>query len=791
MSEKRNFNINEENDLKKIKELVTRNYRLFLVWIVIALALAYAANRLIVPVYRISSSVLIREEGNRQQGRESNEYLNSSLIATSQNFQNELWVLKSSPVLDRTVRNLDLSVTYYRKKGFRYFEVYKESPVVVKFQKSHVQPVNVRFFVNFIQGENFEIKAEAAEAAFYNFGSDEIEYRKTGWSFSKNAVIGELIETPDLSFVIEYSTDRVSDKAVAKYAFEFTDVNTVVTKLKKDLEVLSIGRQATVAEIGMKSTSVRKGTDVVDEIMAVYSRQNLDRKNHMASMTINYIENQLSQISDSLSQTEDQLQRFRSVNQVLNVPQQSSSISAQYVTLQNQLAELTSRKNYYDYVSDYLAKNSSYSDLVVPSSLGIQDQLLNSLVSELISLQSQQNSLIRNNQEMNPQVQRLKIQIENLKKTISGNISASSKTTGIAIEDMTKRVRKIESDISKLPATERQLGNIERKYKLNDAIYNYLLEKHAEAKITKASNLPDDIVIEPARMDGFGPVFPRKNINYAAALLLGLIIPFGYLLVRNEINNKVDTQDDVEKLSGIPILGKIPHSKYKTNNVVYEYPKTSIAEAFRALRTNLDFYVRGGQKKVVMVTSSISGEGKSFVALNIAMSYAQLGRRTILLDFDLRKPEYYFEDQPEKPEGLTSYLIGDSQLEQVIHRSPHDRLDYILAGVLPPNPTELMALDKTRMLLDKLRAIYDCIIIDTTPLAQVSDAYLLIEHAEVKVTVVRYNFSVKKILALVLKDLQQKNIEHVCIVMNDNRYSRDQYGYGYGYQKTDYRKGRK
>jgi capsular exopolysaccharide synthesis family protein len=214
---------------------------------------------------------------------------------------------------------------------------------------------------------------------------------------------------------------------------------------------------------------------------------------------------------------------------------------------------------------------------------------------------------------------------------------------------------------------------------------------------------------------------------------------------------------------------------------MFEFPKSNIAESFRALRTNLDFYVRGGQKKVIMVTSCIEGEGKSFIALNIAMSYAQLGRKTILLDFDMRKRKLLFDEQTEPKDGLSSYLINSANLEDIIIKSPHENLDYILSGVLPPNPTELMALDKTENLIIRLKNDYDYIVMDTTPLAQVTDAYLLINHAEVKVMVARYNYTIKNVFSLIMKDLKQKNIDHVCIVLNDNRYNRDQYGYGYGY----------
>jgi capsular exopolysaccharide synthesis family protein len=290
-------------------------------------------------------------------------------------------------------------------------------------------------------------------------------------------------------------------------------------------------------------------------------------------------------------------------------------------------------------------------------------------------------------------------------------------------------------------------------------------------------------------MVGMRPISPNKPMNYMIAFLLGLALPFGYIMIKSVLNNKIETQDDIERLTDWPVLGKILHSRYKTENVMFEFPKSNIAESFRTLRTNLDFYVRGGHKKVIMVTSCLEGEGKSFVALNLAMSYAQLGRRTILLDFDMRKPNTYFkEHEEESQEGLSSYMINKANLEDIIIKSPNDKLDYIIAGILPPNPVELIALEKTEKLLTRLKDDYDIIVLDTTPLAQVTDAYLLIDHAELKIIIARYSYTLKNVLSLITKDLQNKNIGNVCIVLNDNRFYRDQYGYGYGYYSKGSRK---
>jgi tyrosine-protein kinase Etk/Wzc len=782
MSQPQHLKPQEENDLQQVLDLIIRNYKLFIITVVVTLGLAFLVNHYLIPVYKVSSSILIKENKTQQGASGVNDFLNSNLFGKNQNFQNELWVIKSSPVLEQTIRNLDLSVVYYTREKFQYPDAYMDAPFQVYFLKNHSQPVSVKFELTFLTQGYFQLKASSGKTTFYNFETEQVTHKKDSWNLLINGKFGELIETEDLAFIIKPdSTKKIFSRKSPEYSFEFKTNASLSNEIKNNLGFKVVDKMATVIEISLKSESLKKGIDIVNELMNVYSDQNLERKNHIATITIDYIERQLNEISDSLSQTEDNLQKFRSSNQLLNITEQATGISEQYMALQNQLAELVTRKRYYDYVADYLLKNDNFSNMIVPASLGIQDPLLNNLMSELIAAQAQRSNLIENNQEKNPLVQKLNIQIENVKKTISDNIAAVSKTTTISIDEMNKRITKIEAEISRLPLTQRLLGSIERKYRLNDAIYNYLLEKRAEAKITKASNLPDDIIIEPAKMVGLAPVSPNKRMNYVIAFFLGLTMPFSYIIIKISLNQKIEVQDDIERLTNEPVLGKILHNHYKTANVMFEFPKSNIAESFRALRTNLDFYVRGGHKKVIMVTSCLEREGKSFVAMNLAMSYAQLGRKTILVDFDLRKTEAYFKEKENSEEGLSSYMINKVDLESIILKSPHEKLDYIHSGILPPNPVELIALDKTEKLLNKLKEDYDIIVLDTTPMAQVTDAYLLLDHSELKIVIARQNSTLKKVFSLIMNDLQLKKVGNVCIVLNDNRIYRDQYGYGYGY----------
>lgn len=780
MPQSQNINIQQESELQLILRLVLRNHKSFIFCIILALSLALIKNRYSVPTYRLSSSILIKGN-NTQPGRNENDFLLNNMFGRNQNFQNELWILKSYPVVEKTVSNLNLEVSYFSKGRFNTFEIYDNAPFIVSFLPNHPQPINVEFAISFLKDGNFNIVAESKKVSFYNFEKRVIDHNRKKWNFSQKGNFGELIETSDLAFIIRSKDTTRKISSSRPYIFKFNTIPSISTQLQKNLEFSVVDRQATVINVSLETESTFKGMDILNELMNVYSDQNLERKNYLATITIDYIEKQLTEISDSLSLTEDNLQRFRSSHQLLNISDQATGISTQYLDLQNQLAELVSKKRYFDYVAELL-KNDNFSNLMLPSAIGISDQLLNGLMTELMTAQAQRSNLIENNQERNPLVQKLSIQIENLKKNIKENISAVGNTTIISIDEMNKRIRNIEADINRLPATQRQLGTIERKYRLNETIYNYLMEKHSEAKISKASTLPDDIVIEPAKMIGTGPISPNKRMNYLLAFCLGLGFPFGVILIKSALNNKIETQEDIEKITDNPVLGKILHNKHKTNNVVYSFPNSNLSESFRALRTNLDFYIRGSNKKVILVSSCLEDEGKSFICLNLGTSYAQLSRKTILVDFDLRKSKGYFDEEEESQEGLSTYLIDKVNIEDIIRPTANEKLDYISSGIIPPNPVELLANDKVEKLIAELKNRYDIIIIDTPPLAQVTDTFLLINHSDLRLIVARQNVSLKRAFSVIMKDLHQKNIDKICIVLNDNKYYSDQYGYGYGYQ---------
>lgn len=778
------FNNLPKDDINfdKIIKLVWRNLWLYIICVIIAFGTAFLYNKYSVPVYGVSSSILIKEDDSQPFSQGVDNMFSGDLFGGDQNLQNELIIMQSIPIIEKTIKNLDLEVAYYDFKDYQYHDAYRSSPFKIVFFEEHPQIVGTMFDLFFNPDGSFNLVLEENDITIFDYKNDRVVGKKDELEINIKGKLGQVIETEDFKFIVQLIDENdITIEEGKQYGFQlYTNIN--LTRIYQGKLLFTIvDKKATVINVSMETTSVQRGKDIINELIRVYSESNLAEKNHIANMTIEYIDSQLKEVSRSLNLTEDSLQRFLSKNQLVDVEDQASSMSAQLLNLQNRLAELLTQKKYFSYVGDYLQGNNEVTQIIAPSSMGIQDPLLNKLIMDLSTAQSTRDNLIDNNQERNPIVQRLTIQIENLKSVVAENIKSASNSNELSIEEMQKRIYQLEREIRKLPKTQLQLGGIQRSYQLNDAIYNYLLQKHAEAKITKASNLPDNIVVAPAYKNGGGAVAPNKSLTYAIAFVLGLGIPSGFLLLVLLLRQTVETRDDLEKITNAPILGTILHSRNKKeNNLFKNYPQSNIAESYRALRTNLNFYLKNKKTKTILITSTVAGEGKSFNALNIASSYAGLGAKTILVNCDMRKATKVIDTQ-EANVGLSTFLSGKSSMKQIIHTQEMENLHYIASGPIPPNPMELIASAKTNELVQYLKENYSCIIFDATPMAQVTDAFNLIQFSDVCVVVTRHKYTNKKVLKLVLKDLKLKEIENVALILNDNRIANEQYGYGYGY----------
>ncbi|MBN1599811.1 MAG: polysaccharide biosynthesis tyrosine autokinase [Bacteroidales bacterium] len=773
-----------------ISRKILSYWRVLLIAAVIGIGCAYLYNSFTTPIYNVSTTVLFRDQNEELSG--SPDILPGlGLFNASQNFYNEVSILNSYPIILKALSNLNFDVSYYVTENFVEKQLYQTSPFIVVFNPGFPQPVQLKFEVNILSDEEYEIKAKGTDIQLYNFSEQKVTQLIPQIRVNERAKFGEEIGNENFRFkIIPNSKLEIEDVYQKKYAFELNNLQSLATYYKNVLQISLNNELSTVATVELRGSNVNKSIDFLKSLTNEYVSSNLNKKNHIAKSTINYINNQLEEIADSLSFAEDELATFRASHQVINVDVKAEQIYMQLQTLNSEKAALTVSYKYYTYIKDQFENQENISELIAPSSMGIDDPLLGNLVQSFVEMNSEKNTLIENRQQRSPYLRQLEIKIENLKNTIYENIIYHLNTTDINLEDINQRIKSLNQELNKLPETERRLLGMERNFNLNDAIYTFLLQRRAEAQIALASNLPNTEIVEPPRMIGKGPVLPRKKINYLIGLFLGIVLPGSIITIRELLVNTVYSRDELSQITKFPVIGTIiTKPKGKSDKIVLENPGLPIAECFRKVTANLNYFSKGSQQQVIMVTSSVSGEGKSFCAFSLASVLAIGGRKTILIGFDMRKPEFYDDLGFVEQNGLSSVLTNQSLLEDTIAETDNENLHVLPPGNVPPNPTELIASKETIDLLENLKDSYEIIIIDTPPIGILADAVHLLELADVKIFVVRFNYTRKNVLENTLHDLELKKLKNLALLMNDVKHSSSSYGYNYKYYKSRKKKG--
>ncbi len=773
-----------------------KKWHVFAISLAICLAGIVLFNKLVTPVYRIGAKLLIKQEGRAGMstsggGRRDFNAINS--IEQTYSAYNEMHVVQSAELVEKSILNLNLNVSYYSRKDLITRELYKDPPFVVVFDPSYPQPVDVKFTLKFLDKNTFILKINEKDVEIYRFKDEKTLYSMDKLSFDVKVKIGQDIKTNYCSFKVllnnGYSQEELTNR---KFFFSFNSMPDLVYEYGNSLTTSTTHQFASVLVIDMKSKNIDKGIDFLNELMDQYMKENLEKKNHYANITLEYIESQIGQISDTLSYTAKRMQDYQARYQVIDIPTKAGSLTQQLQTLKGQKADAEIKHKYYEYINEYLTnKNKDITDLVAPSSMGIEESLLNNLIQELATLNAEKKSLIDNNQELNPYLNTIESRIENIKKTIIENVKYSLNTSKLSIQDLEDRIQRITREIRQLPANERELADIRRLYNLSDAVYTNLLQRHAEAQIAKASNLPDNSVIEKARMIGDSPVFPKRKANLVIGLFLGFIIPIGIILYKEANEDKIVDVSEISDYTDFSIIGTVLRNDTKSTLAMSEFPKSAMAESIRSIRTNLQYYGRTNKSQVILVTSSIGQEGKSMVSASLALSYTMNDYKTLLVGFDLRKPMLNDYLKINSALGVSTFLINAATLDDIIVETQHANLHYIASGDLPPNPSELIHSPETKVLFDLLREMYDYIIVDTAPLGLVSDTYMLMNHSDINLFLVRQNITPRSMFSQIMEEIENKQISNLALVMNDFSIHRKSYGYKYGYYQKSKKKRKK
>ncbi len=759
---------------------------LFIIW-------AFLRNTFTPPMYENSTQVYIDLESMPLAQGRFEQFNAMNFMQNRSSLDNELGKMKSFPLIQRALSNLDYEVTYYAESSpfagsFLEFEattiqeeIASASPIQVKFYRAHNQLIDLPYYVEFLTDSTYRLSAMGEYVAAYNYIDNNVKLKVPHFVLNKEYKFGEEVKTAYCHFYVEKKENahfrRFEDE---RLFFTFQHMDYLTLYYLNHLSIEQASPTSSLLTIYLTAPNAEKITEFLNQLVLVYLNRDLEEKNRKAVKTIRFIESQISDVASSLSYTGSALERFRSQNQVIDLDYQGQQMYETLTRLENEKASAEVQMKYYTQLLAYIEDNK-FNELMAPSSANLQDPVLSNLLVRLTDLHS--NRVI--NKQKNAKslyLQDLNQQISTLQETVIEHIETSLKNIDITLNDIEYRIQNVSANLAKLPAAELELQSIRRRFELNDEIYNYLLTKRAEAQIAQASNFPSYEIVDPARMLNTQKIGPRTKVNYAIALFLGFFLPSAYILLVDFFNNRVRSIRELEQITNLPILGHIAHSRKTEQELSLTNNSYSItAESIRTLRTNVQLLGANLPSQFIVITSSTSHEGKTFSSINLAKSFSLLSKRVILVGYDLRKPRLAKMLNLSDSTGLSLFLTDKAPLEKVIQKTANPYLDIITEGPLLPNPTEIVASSASNKLISLLRQRYDYVIFDTSPVGVVPDGKLLIKEADICLMVVRQSKSKRHELKNTLKSFRQARHRHLYLVLNDFLPKHDRLHYMYKY----------
>jgi tyrosine-protein kinase Etk/Wzc len=765
---------NETKDLKRVFFQYARYWYIFLISAVISLVVAFCYLRYYaVPQYSVYSTLLIKDDKNGKGLSNADAFGDLEAFKSTKNIDNEIEVIKSKSLMTRVITELGLFTSYYVKGRVRDIELYGNS-------------VPIKVFISKLDsaapGKTLEILVKTKDTfEFYDYTGRIATYR-----------FGQQIRRPYGTFSILLSKENpiIGTKIIVR----FQDIQQVAAYYSSAISINSVNKNTSLVQIKLVDPIPNRAKDVINKLMDVYNKEAIEDKNLMASNTLRFLDDRLQYLTTDLSGVEKAVEKYKIANGLTDINTQAATYTEQASSYNTRLFDWDTQITILESLETYLSKDDNrYA--IVPSTLGIKDETLLGLIAQFNSLQLTREQLLRTNQSGNPLVQATTEQLAILRTKVLENLRNIKKGLQITRSSLEINSGKFQAKIKRVPAMEREMLEINRQKLIKQNIYSYLLQKREETALSLASTVSAARVIDLAISSDY-PISPNKQVIYLIALMLGLGIPFAGVYMRNLLDNKVQHQDDITAMTTVPILGEIAHNDTPTV-VVAKDNRSAISEMFRLVRANLSIVIAGKESPVLLVTSSRSGEGKTFFSINLSASLALTGKRVVLLDLDLRNPKVAKElDMPEKP-GVANYLMtNDTSLDAIIRISDEaPNLFIISAGALPPNPSELIMSSKFTHLMHELKNSFDYIIIDTPPVGQFADAFALSSFVDFTIYIVRYNYTYKIWLNIIKNIYKSKMLNHPLIILNDAKEMNNTgygygYGYGYEYDKEKFKKSR-
>ena len=756
---------NKGFEIKKFFFKAISYWYLFVISIVISFFAARWVNKHAIPTYGLHATVMLKNESNEDEVAGG-----LTLFSKRKNLDTQIGILKSYSLSKEAVEELNFKISYFRDERFKKnYEIYNKSPFVVNLDSASRQYNNVPVYVIFQSENKIKIIIEPFDA-------------------EKTIKIGKQFKYKDFSFNITYRDSLSYSPAIVgnKYFFVKNTLNSIVQNYLSRLDIEVSPEKSSILWLWMVGTVPQKDADYLNKLIEIYIRNGLAEKNQKAASIIKFIDQQLESVSDSLKKTETNMQLFKQKNKSIDISNEGVLLLTKLTELQK-YSEIQKRKlSYYKYVKTQLTNNNIVNSLTAPTVMDINDPVLLSYLEKLSDAVTKRDELDFSVKSDIPISEKLDLQIKNIQNQILIHAQKNVEVTENELTRTNKNISAVNADINKLPVSERQIINIKRKFDINDEIYTLLLRRRTEAAITQASNKADKKMLDPARPETAEKKSPDTGGNSKKGILFGFLIPILIIILFEFFNNKIEDKTDIESRTNISIYGTVGRNKTKINIPTAKHPKAPITEAFRALRTNLQFVLKGKEKKIITVTSSVSGEGKSFISTNLASVIALSEKKTLLVGLDLRKPKLQNDFNYDNTKGISTYLVNQCSYKDVIQESNIKNLYLALSGPIPPNPAELIESEKMKDFFEKVVKEFDYIIADTPPIAVVTDALLLNEIADVYLFVVRQSYSSKNVIKLLEDAKKEGNIKNIGIVLNDVQIKRGTdyshgYGYGYGY----------
>ncbi len=775
-----------------IKEflLTALSYKyVYIACILLCLAIAFVINKISPTVYGVNSVIGPIEDKRPSLLSSNNLFSGMGDLNQARNLENDINSLNSFNLVSSTIKDLNLEVGYFSEKKIIFkksYQLYMGSPFTVNIDKSHIQPINARIYIKIIDDKTYKIKSDAEKISYYNYVDNIIVSEFNTFKIDTVCKFNETVGNKNYKFSISLNKDYYhpdsKDESQLYFVFYHQDVlaNDYLNRLKAE----AVSLKSSLIKVTFHGQNIGLTIDFLNKYLQAYLGDDLSKKNKIAKSTVNFIDGQLSGISDSLLKSETKLKDYRSENQVTDLSYQGQQALQEMTKIESDRSTLQVQERYYNYILDYFDKNKDVAGLAPPSSANVVDPLMNTLVLELLNLNSQRSSILSNNAQKNLFLNQIEKKIDLQKQTIIENVRNSLNTLNLTQNELNYRAEKLSKEISKLPRTELNMVSMQRKFNLTDAIYTFLLQKRSEAEITMASNIPDYEILEPARETSTAILSPKKKLNLIIAIFLGLMFPTAFIILKKFFNEKITGVSDVEHLLGRSILSIIYSNSYRYEAVVNDSPGSSIAESFRNLRSSLFLRFKSEKIKVILITSSQPQDGKSFISFNLASSIASVGYKTVILDCDLRRPTLHLKFKELNTEGLSTYMIEHSAKEDIIHNSFIKNLSFIPAGPVLPNSSELIEAGALDELMNYLKKEYEYIIIDTTPSGLVADAALMIRYSNINLLVCRNNFTRKDVFNDVLNLLKTNRVENFDVVYNDLNIKESRYGRYNNYYKN-------